>query len=114
MNRVLDLNTVERSTLTVTMMDEAKTVLHLKMPTEGLVNELQQIIPNLHKLINGEGQMTTEPIYEMVAKFLSCNRDFIKVTPDDLRGKYQMTLEDVVVLMNNYLDFLGEVANQKN
>ena len=38
--RTLDLNNIQESLLDVTLRDDARTVLHLDIPTEKLVNEL--------------------------------------------------------------------------
>ena len=61
------------------------------------------------------GDMTTvQACYDLAARLMSCNRSGIKVTTEDLRGKYQINLEALIIFYNAYIDFIEEVTNQKN
>lgn len=112
-SRVLDLNTAERPTLDLTLQDEARTTLRLKMPTEGLINELQQIGGEVRRLESGDRE-AIDTIYEMAAKLISCNRDYIKVTAEELRGKYRMDLESAIVFFSDYMGFIEDIKSAKN
>jgi hypothetical protein len=109
----LDFNSAQRPTLELTMMDDARTVLRVKTPPERMVQELQAMQTELQKLTTGDLDAVAM-IYDLAARLMSENRDFIKVTAEDLRGKYKMALEDLILFYNAYLDFINALANEKN
>ena len=53
-------------------------------------------------------------LYELAAELISCNADYITVTPEDLRDTYHVTFGDLVVIFAAYLDFVKEFNNAKN
>lgn len=110
---VLDLNNVQRPTLELTLMDEARTVLKIKTPPESMIQELQAMQSELPKLETGDLD-AVGLIYDLAARLMSCNRDFIKVTPEDLRGKYRVDLESLILFYSAYLDFINALTNEKN
>lgn len=114
MSRVLDLNTVKRPTLDLTLQDVDRTTLRLTTPTEALVDELKGLkAEDLENLKTGDRE-AVENIYDLAARLISCNREFIKITGDELQGKYRMDLETAAIFFVAYLDFINEVGNQKN
>ena len=42
------------------------------------------------------------------------NQQGLQVTAEDLRGKYRLNLEALIVFYNAYMDFIGEVTHAKN
>lgn len=112
-NRVLDLNTAQRPTLVLTMMDDERTVLHVKTPPESMVQELQAMQGEFAKLETGDRD-AVGMIYDLAARLLSCNRDFIKLTAEDLRDKYRVDLESMLLIFSAYLDFINALTNEKN
>lgn len=111
--KVLDLNSVKRPTLELTLMDDERTVLRVKTPPESMIQELQDLKDDLHKLETGDRD-AVEMIYDLAARLLSHNRDFIKVTTADLRGKYRVDLESLILIYSAYLDFINSLTNEKN
>lgn len=109
--RVLDLNTAQRPTLELTLCDEKRTVLHIGMPKEADINELQSM--DFSALESGE-TTDTATVFEMAARLINCNRDGIKVTGKELREKYGMDLELAVVFFEAYTDFINTISNEKN
>lgn len=109
--RILDLNTAQRPTLELTLCDKERTLLHIGMPTEADIQELQGM--DFSALESGE-QADAATVYEMAARLINCNRDGIKVTGKELREKYGMDLELVVVFFEAYTDFINTIANEKN
>ena len=114
MARVLDLNTVERPTLELTLQDEARTVVRITMPTEALVQELSAVAPDLENSLKKGDAESVENIYNLAASLISCNRDNFKVTGEELRTKYKMDLESAVVFYSGYIDFIDDIKNRKN
>ena len=110
---ILDLNNVQRPTLEVTLLDEERTTLRVTSPSEAVVNEFEALLPELNKLQQGD-RSAVDLIYDLTARILSCNRDFIKVTAEELRGKYRMDLETAIIFWAEYNKFIDGIANQKN
>ena len=114
MARLLDFNTVEVQTLDIVLRDDARTKVHLRYPTEGLVQELIRISPEMHKVLETGDSESLNLTYDLVARLINCNRDGIKVTGEELRTKYNMDFEMIIVFCTNYLDFLKETTDAKN
>ena len=114
MGRILDFNSVEIKTLDIILRDDDRTEVHLKFPTEGLVQELVSISPELHKAFEEGDTESLTRTYDLVAKLINCNRDGIKVTGEELRKKYRMDFELIILFCANYLDFIQSVSESKN
>lgn len=112
--KVLDLNTIQRPTLTITMSDEKKTVLTLTTPTEGLINEMQALAPELEAVLEKGDQLGQQKSYEIAAALLSCNNEGVKITPEELTTTYKFDLDTAVVFFSAYFDFISEITNEKN
>ena len=59
MPRVLDFNALQSSILDITLRDEARTVVHLDLPNEELVNELQHM--DLEEMKTGSQEVRSSP-----------------------------------------------------
>lgn len=114
MARVLDLNSVKRPTLEIVLQDEAHTRVRVSTPTEALVEELRNITPEMQDIMRTGDQEGVKAVYDLAAKLISCNRDFITVTGEELREKYRMDLESAVIFFSAYMDFIFELTNAKN
>ncbi len=113
MARILDLNSVQHSIMDLTLCDDNRTVLHLDFPTEQLVRELEGMGPRLKELETGD-HSAVDMIYNLAAQLISCNLDYVKVTAEDLRGKYKMNLYGAITFFSAYMDFINELADEKN
>lgn len=111
MPRVLDFNELQSSILDITLRDEARTVVHLDLPNEALINELQQM--DLEKMKTGN-QEAVKSIYDLAAKLINCNLDYFKTTADELLRKYGMNLVLLLQFFSMYMDCITELSNQKN
>lgn len=109
--RTLDLNNVQRPTLELALGDENRTVVHIGLPKEADIQELQRT--DFVSLASGDS-IGIKAVYELAARLINFNRDDIKVTGAELRGKYGMDLELVVLFFNCYMDFITEVTREKN
>lgn len=110
---VLDLNRSNDYTLELTLMDKDHTTLLVGLPTEAMEQELSCFSENLHKLAKGDKE-SIELVYDLAARLISRNRNFITVTAEELRTKYRMDLESAILFFSAYLDFLSKVTNEKN
>lgn len=112
--RTLDLNTAARPTLELTLQDENKTTVLVSTPTEGLIQEVQQLSPEMLEIMKTGDQEGIDLIYDLAARLISCNRNFITMTGQELREKYNMDLESAVLFFSAYMDFLSDLTNEKN
>ena len=53
MARVLDFNELQSSFLDITLRDEARTVVHLDLPNEALINELENMDQEIENMKTG-------------------------------------------------------------
>ena len=113
----LNLNTVQRPTLNLTMMDEEQTVLRVKMPTLDMLKDLQDKSDVLDAADNGDSEAADE-LFEMLAALLSNNRDRVTVTAKELKkgkeSKYHLDLEDAMLVYRAYVDFMSSILKAKN
>lgn len=111
MPRVLDFNELQSSMMDITLRDEARTVVHLDIPNEVLINELQNM--DLEKMKTGS-QEAVNGIYDLAARLINCNLDYFKTTGDELLRKYNMNLVLLLQFFSAYMDCIEELSNQKN
>jgi hypothetical protein len=104
---------VQSSILDITLQDVNRTVVHLDIPSEELVQELEALVPELDKLKKGDYAAVNET-YEVAAKLINCNLDGIRVTSRDLRTTYRMNLLSAINFFSAYFDCIEALANQKN
>ena len=114
MAKTLDFNSMKRPILRLVMQDEAKTNIDVSTPTEGLIEELAAATRELDAVLQSGDASMVQAIYDLAARLISCNRNFMKVTAEELRDKYKLNLEDLVIFYSAYLDFIDEVTNSKN
>ena len=114
MARELNFNSLERPHLKLTMRDADHTVLRVTTPTEELVEKLTACVGELQEVLERKDADATRAAWDLLADFLSYNMEGIKVTADDLRGKYGLYLEDAILLMKTYMDFITDITNAKN
>ena len=122
MARVLDFNTVQRPVLELVMQDENHTRIKVSTPTAYLVEELNNMAPEFNEIFDTileeapaipDEEMTAR-FYDLAARLINCNRSYIKVTGEELRTKYHMDLEALVIFFGAYTDFINELDNAKN
>lgn len=110
----LDFRALKRPTLEIVMNDEAGTLLRLTTPREELIEKLQAALPELEKVCARGDADSIRAVYDLAADLMSNNLTRVAVTADDLRGKYNIGLEDLIVFFSAYLDFIAEITNAKN
>lgn len=110
----LDFNSLQQSVLELTMKDEDRTQIRVTTPTEGLVERMRTAALELRKVTQTRDVGMIDNLYVLIAEVISCNTDFLTVTADDLKHKYRLSLGDLVIFMNLYLDFINEIAKAKN
>lgn len=114
MAKTLDFNVIVPPTLPLVMCDPARTKIDVVAPTEGLVEELGVVGPAMKEALASDEEASVPVLYDLAARLISCNKQGLQVTAEELRDKYKLNLEALIVLYNTYTDFLNEVASAKN
>ena len=100
--------------LPIEMPDDEGTVIHVTPPTVDLQEELRASAGDFNALLSGGDNEKREAFYDLAARLLSCNRNYIKVTAEDLRKTYRLDTEDLVEFFHAYVAFLQGIENAKN
>lgn len=110
MARSLDFNNIKKKYLTVTLADEAKTVLLVGTPTKALLDNLLSMQDSLT-----DESLTDDAIddlYEICAKILSRNKAGKVITTQTVQELFDF--EDIIFFIRAYTDFISEVSGVKN
>lgn len=112
MARELNFNNLTRPHLKLTMRNGD--VLRVTTPSEEMVRKLSSSLDELMEIFKGKNQDSVEAAWQLFADLFSFNLEGVKVTPEDLRGKYGLYLEDLLTVCPAYIEFIEEIANAKN
>ena len=107
MAKSLNFNTVKKTYWNVTLTDG--TVLLVGTPTKAIFGKLIAMENDLANLTNED---SIEALYDVCALVLSNNKTGKVITKEYLENSFDM--EDVFVLFRGYIEFVGEIRNQKN
>lgn len=110
MAKSLDFNNIKKRYLTVTLADEAKTVLLIGTPTKGVLDSLMSMKDTLD-----EDNLTDEAIddlYNICAKIMSRNKTGCVISKEVVADLFDF--EDIILFIRAYTDFVNEVSNSKN
>lgn len=113
MPRVLDFNELQGSILDITLKDANRTVVHLDLPNEALINELQNMGPAIEAMKTGT-RAAIDGIYDLAARLINCNFDMFQVTGEELQKKYGMNLVLALQFFSAYMDCITELESRKN
>lgn len=113
MAKPLNFNNIKKRYLTVTLADEKKTTLMIGTPTKAVMNELILLQSNFESLEDGDAnEETIDDLYITCAKVMSRNKGGIVVTKEYLEEVFD--IEDIMIFFSAYMDFVGEIAEEKN
>lgn len=110
----LNFNKYRPPILPIEMPDENSTVIHVVPPTVNLQEELRARSADLHALLNGGDDEKRDALFDLAARLMSCNRNMLTITPDQLRTTYRLDEEDMVVFFETYTNFVKGIENAKN
>jgi hypothetical protein len=110
----VDFNRHRPPFLEVSLFDKDETVLQVTPPTVDLQEELRASAADFTALLNGGNEEHRKVLWDLAARLMSCNRNWLKITPADLRKKYKLVEEDLVVFFQEYVSFLNGIENAKN
>lgn len=114
MANLLDFNRFRPPILPVQLLDEARTILHVTPPTVELQEELRARLPELSSLLEGGDEEQRAGMWELAARLMSCNRNWLTIDATQLRTKYGLDEEDLTIFYSTYVDFVKDLENAKN
>lgn len=114
MPKTINFNSINRPYLRLIMQDDAQTTIDVTTPTEAMVEELTATAPELEDVLKTMDANSIRAVYDLAARLISCNLMGLPVTVDDLRGKYRMNLDSLIVFFNAYVEFIEELTKAKN
>ena len=110
----IDFNSIIKPTIELTLRDEARTVVHVTVPSAGLVEKLMANADQLREAVDGTDAEAIKAVFTLAAELINFNLDGIRVTAEELRDTYKLTLFDIILFAQVYLQFLEEIKNAKN
>jgi hypothetical protein len=114
MPRVLDLNNLKIPTLDLVFADEARTTIHVTAPTEALIDEMENWIKTGMDQLSAGDSKSVELTYDLTARLISCNKERLTITADDLHNKYSIDIWTLIAILNAYTEFISDIKNEKN
>lgn len=114
MAKMLDLNALEQPILELKLRDEKQTIIRLTTPTTKLVERFIAAKAEVSDIAKSGDVEKIKMLYELTAELINCNADFITVTAEELRDKYNVKFGDLLLIFAAYLDFIKEFNNAKN
>ena len=114
MAHVLNFRDFKQPTLTLNMNDEAGTTITVTSPTVALTERLEANLDNITAVFNKGDTESVDATWELAAELISCNREHIKVTAAELKGRYGMSYEMLMAFIIAYTEFIGEIEKAKN
>jgi len=112
--RELDFTKLKKEHFKVVLNDENNTVLLITMANKAIINEFIGLNANL-KNANTEDDLggdVIDQMYDIVAKLMSQNKQNIKISKKLVENMFD--LEDLILFITEYTNFLGDIANSKN
>lgn len=114
MAKSLNFRNFAQPTLPITMNDAEGTIITCVAPTVELVERLEANQDEIIAILKRGDRETVGELWKLTADLISCNREHINVTVNDLKGKYQVNYEMLLLFFVSYIEFLEEIKSAKN
>ena len=114
MAKSLNFRNFEQPTLPITMNDAEETLFTCVAPTVELVERLEANQDEIFAIFKRGGRDSLDEVWKLTADLISCNRENLKVTVAELKGKYGMSYQMLFAFVITYFDFIKEIENAKN
>lgn len=109
MARSLDFNSMKKKYLTVTLADEANTVLMVGTPTKAVLDRLLSMKDSLGDELTDDA---IEELFDICARIMSRNKTGRVITKETVEELFDF--EDIIVFIRAYTEFISEVSSAKN
>ena len=115
----LNFNQLLAPVLELEMADEAHTLITVTTPSEGIVEELEAMRAQAATIFSEDNPDVLNACYDLAARIISCNRQGLQVSVEDLKTKYwpadrMVNQVHLLAFFKAYLEFIEEIKNAKN
>lgn len=110
----LNFNRYRPPIMEVELLDKNRTIIHITPPTVNLQEELRASQNDLSALLTGGDEEKRKALFDLAARLMSCNRNWLKITPEQLQKKYNIDVEDLVIFYEQYVEFITRIEHAKN
>ena len=114
MAKGLNFRDFSQPTLPLIMNDAAATRITVTSPTVELVEILEANQDEINAIFERGDKTTLDEVWTLAARLISCNREGIQVTVDDLKGRYGVTYQMLYAFLKAYGEFIAEIETAKN
>lgn len=114
MAKLLNFRNFEQPTLPITMNDAEETTVTLVAPSVALVERLEANQGEITSTFQKGTRESLDAIWDLAASLINCNREGIKVTVEDLKGRYGMSYTMLFAFLTAYGEFIAEIEAAKN
>ena len=110
MSNSLNFNNIKKRYLTVTLADDANTVIMVGTPTKSVLDSLLAMKDSLSA--DNMSDEAIDDLYDICAKIMSRNKTGRRVTKEMVTELFDF--EDIIIFIRAYTAFINEVTNSKN
>ena len=110
MNKTSNAKVFDAPTLWV-VIDDLR--IPCAVPTLDVTERIMDRAAHFMDLPHELSQERYDYAFDLFAEILSCNHNFVTYTPEDLKAK-NVTVSHIIGILTDWVQFIGELANQKN
>lgn len=114
MAKGLNFRNFNQPTLPLNMNDAEETLITVTSPTVELTERLEANQDTIVAVFEKGDRESVDALWSLAADLISCNREHIKVTAEELKGKYGVSYEMLMAFFIAYTEFINEIDNAKN
>ena len=114
MAKGLNFRNFNQPTLPLDMNDAEETRITVTSPTVELTERLEANQDAIVAVFERGDRESLEEVWALAADLISCNREHIKVTVAELKGKYGVSYEMLMAFLTTYSEFVNEIESAKN
>lgn len=114
MAKGLNFRNFAQPVLPLNMNDAEETLIRVTAPTVELTERLEANLDAIVATFAKGDRTSLDEVWQLAADLISCNRDRIKVTVVELKGKYGVSYEMLMAFYAAYSEFIDEIENEKN
>lgn len=83
------------------------------VPSLDLTEKFLEKARAISELQNGLTQTAYDDIFDFFAEVLSCNHNYVRYTPEELKKK-RITVDQIIGVLADWARFIGALADLKN
>lgn len=114
MAKSINFRSFAQPTLPINMNDPEETLFTLTAPTVELIERLEANQDTLLATFQRGDRSSLDEIWGLAADLISCNREGRRATVEELKGRYGMTYQMLLVFLTAYGEFIAEIEEAKN